>query len=306
MVQKDWGKFVDSLSQPSTPRPTTTTIPIKNDHSIPNDVFFKVVLLGDEETGKTALLYRYAKNYFPQEPSQTIVFDMDERKLRMFDGKVVKLCLLSHAGNEAFIKQISSTLKDAVGFVLVYDVNNLDSLRHCTSMWLPQIKKHATNQNCPIFLLGTKTDIRNESSVDPVEVRKLVSSLQCRSLEISAKESSESEVSALFEFITEVIYKRHLQNQIKPKTNQNTKYTSDSTTNTLEKPLINIETEDIGFIEIAAESDSENQDIHTIDPLLFGVDTTNEQLENFTAQIHDLSDGDNVAFTEVQLNEEDV
>jgi len=160
-----------------------------------------------------------------------------------------------------------------------------------------------------MFLLGTKTDIRNESSVDPDEVRKLATSLHCRPLEISAKESTEMEVNALFEYITEVIYKRHLQNQIKPK------YTDTTTTNTslTENALsTNTETDNIGFTEKAPESDSENQDIHTIEPLQFGGDPTNERSdENFTfteGQVNDinLSEGDNIALTEVELNDEDI
>jgi small GTP-binding protein len=213
MVSQDWTKFVDTLTQTSsTPRTQAVTLPLK-DSGIPNDVFFKVVLLGDEQTGKTALLYRYAKNIYPEEPSQTIVFDMDDRKLRTFDGKVVKLLLLSHAGSEIFLEKISSSLNEAVGFVLVYDTTNIDSLKHVTTIWSSQIKKHATNENCPIFLLGTKTDLRagHPSPVDPAEIRKVAASLRCESLEVSAKESSDAEVNYIFERIVEVTFDSHLQ-----------------------------------------------------------------------------------------------
>jgi len=266
MVQQDWGTFVDSFTQPSSPKPRTTTVPLK-DSTVENDVFFKVVLLGDEDIGKTALLYRYAKDYFPTDHKQTIVFDLDERKLRMFDNKVVKLLLLSHAGKESFIQQISSSLKDAVGFVLVYDVTNLESLQHCSSVWLPQINKHATNENCPIFLLGTKSDLREESTMDPTEVRRLTTLLKCRPMEVSAKKGSDSHINAIFEYITEVIYKRHLQNQIKPKTVttpfENTKYGATesfiSTTTYIGEsdPAPVLDAENIGLTEIGAESDSE-------------------------------------------------
>jgi len=270
ILQQDWNKFVDSFSEPSTPRNRTqgTSLPIQ-DTTTANDVFFKVVLLGDEQTGKTALLYRYAKNLFLEEPSQTIVFDMDERKIRMYDGKVVKLLLLSHAGSENFLPQISSSLKDAVGFVLVYDTTNKESLGHCVTTWLPQIKKHATNENCPIFLLGTKTDLRSESPspVDSSEVRKLASILRCRPLEVSSKDSPDSEVNFIFEHVAGVIYKCHLQNQIVSKVSKldsvEISPLSDNNNTVKEEVKINkiqdveeLDTENVKFEEIR-ESDSD-------------------------------------------------
>jgi len=104
-----------------------------------------------------------------------------------------------------------------VGFVLVYDVTSAESLKNCVKVWLPQVKKHATNDNCPIFLLGTKTDVTGKPTIHPTSVRKIATTIKARPLYVSSKLSDESKINGVFEKITQEIYNLQLRNKIKPK-----------------------------------------------------------------------------------------
>ncbi len=70
--------------------------------------------------------------------------------------------------------------------VLVYDVNNLDTLKRIRSNWLPRIVK--INDRVPIILCGNKMDLRHtnyeeelESLITPnlIEFKQVEMSIEC-------------------------------------------------------------------------------------------------------------------------------
>jgi len=151
---------------------------------------------------------------------------MDEIKLRMYDGKIVKLLLSSHAGDEENLQNLNSSVEGAMGFIFVYDVTNPKSFRNIFDIWLPQIRKYATYENYPIFILGTKTDIKRDApSIDKTLIRQLSSEVKAKSFQVSAKETDQTEIEAVFEGIVEEIYKRNNLKVILPKSDSSTNQT---------------------------------------------------------------------------------
>jgi small GTP-binding protein len=218
-VSADLDNFINYGTRKVTPRPRTVTIPNTKQIDDSDYLFIKVLLLGDRNSGKSSLLFRYTKNEFilPEESSKTITVDMDEIKLRMYDGKIVKLLLSSHAGDEENLQNLNSSVEGAMGFIFVYDVTNPKSFENIFDIWLPEIRKNATFENYPIFILGTKADIKDKPLIDMTIIKKLSSEVKAKSFLISSKEAEQTEIDAVFEGIVEEIYKRNHLKIIFPK-----------------------------------------------------------------------------------------
>uniref|UniRef100_A0A6B2LF46 Uncharacterized protein n=1 Tax=Arcella intermedia TaxID=1963864 RepID=A0A6B2LF46_9EUKA len=177
------------------------------------DYFWRVTMLGDEGTGKTSLFKRYTIGNTFTGPG---IVDTGTRYLKLSNNQTVKLTLVSHPtiNQPNFEEIIQNSIKDSVGFILVYDITNPDSLRRCSTFWSPIVRKHASYLNAPLFLLASKTDLLASN----VQLRTGSLQLNTIPLKISAKESTEKEVNLLFEYVTSVIHLLMQNDQITPKT----------------------------------------------------------------------------------------
>jgi len=121
----------------------------------------KCVAVGDGAVGKTALLITYTTNVYPTEYIPT-VFD-NYSAMVMVDGKPVSLGLWDTAGQEDYnsLRPLSYPQTDV--FMLLFSVISPTSFENVKSRWMPEISHYCPN--CPIVLVGTKTDLRDDSEV---------------------------------------------------------------------------------------------------------------------------------------------
>jgi Ras-related protein Rab-7A len=86
--------------------------------------YLKVVIIGDQGVGKTALLdsFEYKKISRTQKP--TIGADFMKRKMVLEDGKEVNLQLWDTAGQERFQSLCTSFYRGADCCIIVYDVSS--------------------------------------------------------------------------------------------------------------------------------------------------------------------------------------
>ena len=108
---------------------------------------YKIVLLGDQGTGKTAIINRFINDTFHSaydvhlsHIKATIGIDFLVKNV-CHDDKQYRLQLWDTAGQERFKSLIPSYLKDSSCCLIVYDATNVNSLKNAVQ-WLDLYNEH--------------------------------------------------------------------------------------------------------------------------------------------------------------------
>ncbi|XP_031468628.1 ras-related protein Rab-10-like isoform X2 [Phasianus colchicus] len=150
-------------------------------------LLLKVVMAGETCVGKTSIVRRYtepnaAAAFSSSSYLATIGIDFKVKCITL-NGTRVKLQIWDTAGQERFHTLSTSYFRGAQGFVLVYDITNLDSFQGVTS-WMKDIHEKAGDE-VDIILLGNKCDKESERVVPKYKGEKDCSS-HCQLLVFSS------------------------------------------------------------------------------------------------------------------------
>ena len=164
----------------------------------------KVGLLGDGKVGKSAICNAFIGVDFMNEAISTIGFEKFEKKLKMDDGKEIKLVLWDTAGQERFRSAAFKTIRSVQGIALVFDVTFRDSFDN-VEKWLDDIKDNLDNPS--LVLLGNKIDLpKDQWQVKQDEIDELCKQKKLQFFATSAKENKG--ITEAFNFISNTIYKK--------------------------------------------------------------------------------------------------
>jgi len=119
----------------------------------------KLVIVGDEACGKTCLLTRFTKGFFPEEFLPT-VFESYVADIKV-DGKNVHLALwdTTNEGHFERLRPLSYPNSHVVG--ICFSVDNSLSFENIEAKWFTEIFHFC--KDVPIILVGCKTDLRRGS-----------------------------------------------------------------------------------------------------------------------------------------------
>ena len=120
------------------------------------DYLFKILLIGNSGVGKSAVMLKFADGLFPEGYISTIGVDFKIRTLEV-DGKKIKLQIWDTAGQERFRTITSSYYRGAHGIIVMYDLNDRDTLEDVKE-WLGEIDRYANDQ-VQCLLIGNKKDL---------------------------------------------------------------------------------------------------------------------------------------------------
>ncbi|CAF2747025.1 unnamed protein product [Rotaria sp. Silwood2] len=121
----------------------------------------KCVVVGDNTADKTLLLTSFTRDIFPGEYIPTVFLNYLVNIT--VDGKSINLGLWDTAGQEDYdcLRPLSYVETDV--FLICFSLVNLASFENVRKKWYPEVKHHCPHT--PIILVGTKLDLRNDTSV---------------------------------------------------------------------------------------------------------------------------------------------
>eukprot|EP00767_Chilomastix_cuspidata_P002506 gnl/Chilomastix_cuspidata/263.p1 GENE.gnl/Chilomastix_cuspidata/263~~gnl/Chilomastix_cuspidata/263.p1 ORF type:complete len:204 (-),score=54.07 gnl/Chilomastix_cuspidata/263:309-920(-) len=163
------------------------------------DHFFKMLLIGDTDVGKSCLLSRFAEDTFTEFYISTIGVDFKTKPITVGDSRVM-LKIWDTAGQERFKTITVSYYRGAQGIMIVYDITQPTTFSAVTS-WVEEIERN-TSGSVATVLIGNKAD-RADRKVSREEGQALADRLGIPFLETSAKTGAQ--VPEAFRTLTERI-----------------------------------------------------------------------------------------------------
>eukprot|EP00049_Salpingoeca_infusionum_P000513 m.40394 g.40394 ORF g.40394 m.40394 type:complete len:205 (+) comp10435_c0_seq2:423-1037(+) len=168
------------------------------------DMLAKILLLGKQGAGKTAMLLRYSEDLFPTSYISTIGIDFKIRRVEQ-NGVKIKLQIWDTAGQERFKTITASFLRGVMGVILVYSICDREKFQNVRS-WLKTATDNAT-EDLSLVLVGNKADLQAERQVTAEEGQQLADEFQCPFFETSAKQNVN--VSEAFTALTAQVMEKH-------------------------------------------------------------------------------------------------
>lgn len=141
---------------------------------------FKVVIVGDENVGKTSLVRRYCEGKFDASRVATIGVDFQTQTVDLENGPV-KLSIWDMAGQDRFKPIREGFYRGSLAAALVYDVTAPDSLAHL-ERWYMEVTEATHVQG--FVVVGNKIDLERSDTV--AHAKALAETLQGPYVETSA------------------------------------------------------------------------------------------------------------------------
>ena len=161
-------------------------------------VKFKIVIIGDSNTGKTCILKRYTENIFKENYITTIGVDFHSKTLKIKDTDVT-LQLWDTAGTEKFRILTATYYKGARACLIIYDITRRESFENVRE-WCSQFNNSNDSPEHVIAIVGNKNDLESQRKVFRQEGEELAATLKCSFFESSAKDGG-SKINEMFERI---------------------------------------------------------------------------------------------------------
>ena len=160
-------------------------------------------MLGDAGVGKTSILNAFLNLEFSSDTVANIGVEKQNTKMKMKDGKEMKIIIWDTAGQDRFHSIATSTIKNSQGIVVSFDVSSKKTFESVPS-WLEDIKSN--NNKIPIILFGNKCDLMEKREVEEEEAEEFANKINLLYLETSAKENIN--IKEGFEKIIELAYEK--------------------------------------------------------------------------------------------------
>ena len=200
--------------------------------SVEDLIKLKLIVVGNQGTGKSSILNRFVNETFDENYQATIGLDFHSKNITIHDQDV-RLIIYDTAGQEKFRSLIPMYIREAQIILFIYDISDKDSFDSIPK-WIQQVND-VINKEVVFVLIGNKLDLESNRKVTFEEGKKLAEKSNYVFQEVSAKTGENFE--KLFEVqIFEAVYNKFKkefdkreeggEEQINNETNENTNGTN--------------------------------------------------------------------------------
>ena len=200
--------------------------------SVEDLIKLKLIVVGNQGTGKSSILNRFVNDTFEENYQTTIGLDFQSKNITIHDQDV-RLIIYDTAGQEKFRSLIPMYIREAQIILFIYDISDKESFDSIPK-WIQQVND-VINKEVVFALIGNKLDLESNRKVTFEEGKKLAEKNNYVFQEVSAKTGDNFE--KLFEVqIYEAVYNKFKsefdkreeggEEQINYETNENTSGTN--------------------------------------------------------------------------------
>ena len=146
--------------------------------------------LGDYAVGKSNLTNVFTEKEFQEEHMSTIGVNCVTKnvtiKLDNNESKEIKLKIWDTAGQERFKSISVQYIKNCLGILLVYAIDNEKSFENIET-WMKEVEEKSSNKNMCLVLIGNKCDMEEKRMIKKEQGEKLAQRYGLKFFECSAK-----------------------------------------------------------------------------------------------------------------------
>jgi len=117
----------------------------------------KIVLLGDQNVGKSSIAQRFCKNVFTGQYVVTIGGAYLQQKIVLNNGVTLKLHIWDTGGQERFRSMANLYYRDASAAIITYDIGS-DKTFEGVNYWVDELRSKADKDAIVLALVGNKCD----------------------------------------------------------------------------------------------------------------------------------------------------
>ena len=127
----------------------------------------KLVMVGDEESGKTRLLVSFIGGDYSPEEHKNNLFSKYSSRIQL-SKRIIQVTIHDTNSQDQYYPLRKIYYKDASAIIICFSVVDRESFKNVKKKWYPEV--HRKCPKLPIILVGTKIDLRsNKDVVDQLE-----------------------------------------------------------------------------------------------------------------------------------------
>lgn len=168
---------------------------------------FNVMIVGDDNVGKTSILERFDKRIFNEGRKSSRNIEDFSREFK-YEGKLYLFKLWDTLSQEKYSRISKAFYQKADGIMIVTASNNRESYLNINK-WIKQISDNVDIKNTPLVLICNKIDLKGERQVGLDEIRQIAEDLGINYYETSAKKNFgiDEAFNELFKKIVNKVYR---------------------------------------------------------------------------------------------------
>ena len=124
------------------------------------EIFYRIMLLGNYDSGKTNFILRYIDNRYDSNTLRTIGMDYRIKRVTLNDGKTAKIQIWDTCSSERFNYINRNYFNRTNGYIIMYNMTKRESFENARN-WLREIRDYTNNDN--IVLVGNHADVDNNN-----------------------------------------------------------------------------------------------------------------------------------------------